>query len=542
VHTCQQIMTRHNVYQLSCSPIRPTGCCCCGYSCCGCLDCSTRTTTQRPRSPEVYQPPQQGQQQQRSVVSSNSSRRRAAMTTSLWKSQLYDSRTLFLCRRMKVRSAGLVHLLLLVLLSLQHVFVRTVVQCRLHSTTFYRSTSRIPIGALTWRHQLQRQQQQQQQQAQQRSWLYLLRGGNLVEAEEDVEEEDEEKEEDDLPLPPATSEESSSSSSTTTVEPSGTSSSNDNDYISDKTYAIQQQLFLQTRSVQLRQALVQRGLYELSHIGTTTATASAPTTTRQHGTTTSSSTSKQIVDWECALSTKEYPKSCLYSLDAEYGQKVIAPMLPEDEEDEVDADADADAHGIDSETEQDSTTTVLQKKKKKKRQQQHEWITISSLNRLYRTDPNKVESLWYDRYTILNTWFSRNNHRQPHPYNLYTHVQTLYGTLITTTLNVQPFYIVSLSLLVIGTIVTCIMTLPFLESTMTVLVTSSLLWNSWSTWSRFTTHAALPLQLLIVQILWSFTQQFLNGITQQLRTILVEEECRLLQECIPLTIIEGLEE
>jgi hypothetical protein len=70
-------------------------------------------------------------------------------------------------------------------------------------------------------------------------------------------------------------------------------------------------------------------------------------------------------------------------------------------------------------------------------------------------------------------------------------------------------------------------------------ITSAVLWNSWPTWSRFTTHAALPVQLLIVQLLFGLLQQGIQSMTNQLRTILIDEECRLLQNCIPLTIIEG---
>ena len=74
---------------------------------------------------------------------------------------------------------------------------------------------------------------------------------------------------------------------------------------------------------------------------------------------------------------------------------------------------------------------------------------------------------------------------------------------------------------------------------MALLVTSSVLWNSWPTWSRFTTHAALPVQLLIIQLVFGLVQQGIQSMTNQLRTILIDEECRLLQNCIPLTIIEG---
>lgn len=111
-------------------------------------------------------------------------------------------------------------------------------------------------------------------------------------------------------------------------------------------YHLQQQLYLQSRSLQLRQALIQRGITELQH--------SEPGQVAQN------------VDWDCALATADHPKSCLFSFDAEEGCKVIAPI----------------------ETEQ--------------------WITLSALNRLRRNDPTKVEPLWHSQYNILQTWFHPN--------------------------------------------------------------------------------------------------------------------------------------
>lgn len=111
-------------------------------------------------------------------------------------------------------------------------------------------------------------------------------------------------------------------------------------------YYLQQQLYLQSRSLQLRQALIQRGLTELQH--------------------SESGQVAQNIDWDCALATSSSPKSCLFSFDAEEGCKVIAPI----------------------DTEQ--------------------WITLSALNRLRRNDPTKVEPLWHSQYNILQTWFHPN--------------------------------------------------------------------------------------------------------------------------------------
>ena len=121
-----------------------------------------------------------------------------------------------------------------------------------------------------------------------------------------------------------------------------------------QSYRLQQQLYLQSRSVQLRQALIQRGLDELQ------LTAKDP-----------SATVVQEVDWDCALSTEEHPYGCLYSFDAEAGAKVLGPV---------------------------NTTK--------------DWITLTALNRLRRHDPTKVEPLWHSKHPILRTWFAPSRRRR----------------------------------------------------------------------------------------------------------------------------------
>mmetsp|Transcript_5354 Transcript_5354/g.5873 ORF Transcript_5354/g.5873 Transcript_5354/m.5873 type:complete len:142 (+) Transcript_5354:724-1149(+) len=72
----------------------------------------------------------------------------------------------------------------------------------------------------------------------------------------------------------------------------------------------------------------------------------------------------QKTDWDCCLSTSEDPKTCLYSFDAEPNTKVICPV---------------------------GTT---------------QYISLTALNRLRRTDPSKVEPMWHSQYAILKSWFS----------------------------------------------------------------------------------------------------------------------------------------
>lgn len=109
-------------------------------------------------------------------------------------------------------------------------------------------------------------------------------------------------------------------------------------------YRIQQHMYLQSRSLQLRQELIERGLVELHHSETA---ANLPKKT----------------DWDCVLSTDDSPKECLYTLVPETNTKLLAPL---------------------------NTT---------------KYISIVALNRLRRQDPTKIEPLWNSQYKIIESWF-----------------------------------------------------------------------------------------------------------------------------------------
>ena len=195
------------------------------------------------------------------------------------------------------------------------------------------------------------------------------------------------------------------------------------------------------------------------------------------------------VDWDCALATDEHPKTCLYSFDAETGCKVVAPV---------------------------NTT---------------EWITLSALNRLRRNDPSKVEPLWHSQYHILSTWLS-----PAHKYSFYTHLDPV-GTGLALLLDAPRL----LDLAIIGMLlVAFLITMPLWESLIQTIVCSSLLWQYWPQWGRFL-HAALPLQLLLVQMAMKGVGKIWGKLYGNIRTQLVEWECRILEDCTPLTILEGVE-
>lgn len=262
---------------------------------------------------------------------------------------------------------------------------------------------------------------------------------------------------------------SSLASSSTSTSTATSSTNADSDAL--RAYRWQQQLYLQSRSMQLRQALLARGLDGLHH------SPEALEEAKKH----------VPVDWDCALATREHPKSCLYSFDAEPGTKVVAPR--------------------------DTT----------------QWITLSALNRLRRNDPTKVEPLWHSQYSILATWLNPESE-----FSMYHHLNPA-GSLLSFLLD-SPIFLIGGMMFALST--AFLVTLPFWESLITTFLSSSLLWLQWPNWGRFV-HAALPLKLLLGQMAWRFIGTILGKIYGDLRQRLVELECQMWEDCMPLTVLEG---
>jgi hypothetical protein len=234
-------------------------------------------------------------------------------------------------------------------------------------------------------------------------------------------------------------------------------------------YRLQQQLYLQSRSLQIRQALITRGLTALQH-GAVQETAAST-----------------VQDWDCALATAEHPKSCLYSFDAEQGSKVVAPL----------------------ETDQ--------------------WITLSALNRLRRTDPTKVEPLWHSQYSILKTWL--------HPaskYSLYRHLSVT-GTALSYLLDAPTVLGVTLAAAFVALFLA---TLPLWTRVVQTILTHPILWKQWPSWGRFV-HAALPLKLLLGQLAYKGLASVAGQVYNRVRDELIEWECQIWEDCVPLTILEN---
>ena len=208
-----------------------------------------------------------------------------------------------------------------------------------------------------------------------------------------------------------------------------------------------------------------------------------PITTLEDGATPEGSTPPQPVDWDCALATEDDPKSCLYSFDAEPNTKVVAPI--------------------------DST----------------QWISLGALNRLRRTDPSKVEPMWHSQYAILMSWFDAESE-----YSLLQHVG-FQGFLLNSLLEgiTLPF-VLGLSLCVVAVIF-----MPFLEFIVNRFLVSGLLWSQWHKWSRFV-HAALPLKILLGQMAYKGVAVLFGKLLRVVKERLVELECQILEDSIPLTV------
>lgn len=243
-------------------------------------------------------------------------------------------------------------------------------------------------------------------------------------------------------------------------------------------YRSDQSVLLQLRSTMLSEALAQRGVPLPTLRDVSTAEGDRPAET---------------CDWDCALSTVEEPKTCLYSFDAEPDTKVVAPL------------------GTD------------------------QWISLSALNRLRRTDPTKVEPMWHGRYAILKSWFSDESE-----YSLLQHVG-FGGFLVSSVLLDLGGGLVLRSLLVLGVLSALCVCMPLLEYLVGRLLVSGALWSKWMSWHRIV-HAALPFKLLVGQIAWKSVAGAFAKLEGAVRERVVDWECAILEECVPVTVGEGAEE
>lgn len=240
-------------------------------------------------------------------------------------------------------------------------------------------------------------------------------------------------------------------------------------------YKLQQQHLLQLRSTFLSEALASRGI----QVGPTLTDVATP----------EGSKPPQETDWDCSMSTFSNPKTCLYSFDAEPNTKVIAPV---------------------------GTT---------------QYISLSALNRLRRTDPTKVEPMWHSQYAILKSWFNDSS-----PYSLLQFVGWK-GFIVSTLLLDLGKGMALKALLAMSVFAAIMISLPLIEAIVCRVLTSSTLWMKWMSWGKFV-HAALPLKILLGQMAWKFCAGSFGKLEGLVKEYLVDLECAILESSIPVTILE----
>jgi len=238
---------------------------------------------------------------------------------------------------------------------------------------------------------------------------------------------------------------------------------------------------------------LQNYLIEQHHLHTLRATIlseylahrrSLPLHTLQSIQTPESAKPPRETDWDCAISTPSDPKSCLYSFEAPAGTKVLAPAGSE------------------------------------------MWISLSALNRLRRTDPSKVQPMWHDKYAILDSWFRDGE------YSVLAHAGWE-GFVVSHVLLDHP--IVLRAVIRVGFLACLWMTLPVWDYFLNRMLVSGLLWKYYRSWGRFV-HAAFPLKLLVGQMVWKFVAGQFDALESMVRGVIVDIECGLLEERIPVTV------
>ncbi len=82
--------------------------------------------------------------------------------------------------------------------------------------------------------------------------------------------------------------------------------------------------------------------------------------------------------------------------------------------------------------------------------------------------------------------------------------------------------------------------LPVIEYVTNRLLVSGFLWMQWPTWARFV-HAALPLKLFLAQYSWKVLEQGFGHVEHIIRERIIEWECQMLEQCVPVTVGPGSE-
>jgi hypothetical protein len=139
--------------------------------------------------------------------------------------------------------------------------------------------------------------------------------------------------------------------------------------------------------------------------------------------------------------------------------------------------------------------------------------------------------MWHSQYAILSSWFGDDSE-----FSLLQHVG-IKGLFITLLLDTARGALLK-SVLVVGILSVLILFMPMIEFIVTRVLVSGMFWLRWPTWGRFV-HAALPLKLLLGQLGWKFFASSFGKLESRVRDYIVDMECAILEESIPLTVGPG---
>lgn len=173
--------------------------------------------------------------------------------------------------------------------------------------------------------------------------------------------------------------------------------------------------------------------------------------------------------WSCETSTEEDPKTCLIWGDAEPGTKVVRPS------------------------------------------ENSEWCGLAALNSLRRRDPVKASRLWFDRYRIDMTRFSRD--AGPAGQVLGAFLDKRSATRTAT--------------VVVSVIALAVLRLP-IQLVVVGVVTSPAVWRNYANWSPIA-HAPLPLKLVLIRQAYSAVAYYFSLVEKLIIDTLTDLESRLFE-------------
>ena len=143
--------------------------------------------------------------------------------------------------------------------------------------------------------------------------------------------------------------------------------------------------------------------------------------------------------------------------------------------------------------------------------------------------------MWHSQYAILQSWFSDQSE-----YSLLQYVG-IKGFIVSTLLLDLGKGKALKGLLAFSILSMLIIFMPVIEVIVSRFLTSSTLWMKWPSWGKFV-HAALPLKILIGQMVWKFLAGSFQKLEGFVREQIVDLECAILEESIPVTVGGAVED